>query len=212
MPSHAGTRILSSLSTAAPLGQGQPWGPTGTQLPAWELHGGWRKEKQGPEGVCLCVLFYLKQCRALMLRVYVLASPQCSLFLPLCFLLWHHSCSSEYTPGGLVLSRSLGKLSDASREQRRGLRVRGQAKLLSFAFLLGTPLPLPSQKRLRGLSGDLSKERTAGELLLLVQGTLRATLRIVCLRKAGTVGLLPSRKTRAALKTPGRLKPARTPR
>lgn len=43
---------------------------------------GWKEEKHVLK-VCLGVLLYLEQCRASMLRVYVLASPH-SLFLPSC--------------------------------------------------------------------------------------------------------------------------------
>lgn len=83
VPSHAGICIPSSLSTAAPLGQGQPWGPTGTQLPARELHVGWKEEKQGPEGVSWC-LTLLRAMQSFNAQSLCTCLSSLSLFLPSC--------------------------------------------------------------------------------------------------------------------------------
>lgn len=117
---------------------GMPW--AGAALgPHWHTAlrpGGYRggkEEKQDPEHASLSYL------NGQGLRVF-LSSPR--LFLPLCFLLWHLSCSFEHAPRrarAVTLTQQAFK-----REQGTEESVRGQAKLSSCAFLLGIPLLLPS--------------------------------------------------------------------
>lgn len=106
---------------------------------------GSKEEKQDPERASLCLK------HSVLMSFPLLTLSSC-----------HFAFSSNIfpaplnmLPGELTLSHSFGKLSNMSREQRKGLSVRGQAKLSSCAFLLGIPFPLPSRKRLRDLFGNL---------------------------------------------------------